>query len=494
MNNTRRPSLNFIPPALTDDCFGQKVVCERPLRRSGPNISSEFLSHIEKTVFHNYGHGGAGWTLVFGAVNQSVSFFLESLQQDSSLRHAPITILGAGVMGLVTAYELEKLRRTQSELGIGPIKIVAEAFSGLASNNAGGLWAQVHVVHEFEHQPYIDRLSIESFQRYFSIACGEVVEFEGCAELQPYLVNKGFTSGIDCIINAGLLPPPVSIIADFGHVRHEVLLYQSLYINTALMMQRLRQQIDQWGISFEQRDIRDFSELPEPVIFNCAGLGAKALTHDPKLDPMVGHIISLKRQPFDFVDTEKTAPAWSQKQRQQWADRLVSLISPSILEQWSLVDQRQFHIFLGQFQGSDFENRSIVHKNYLFYFLARAIRASEAESALFQALINFYQDCFLSLKFSRYMCLCGGTFIERDRLGSPICDADGKPKAYEGKVLFVAVIESAVEHTALTGCQVGKLGITYIQSLDIDHDFEFQKVIFRAREFFYGKNEIFHDR
>ena len=40
-------------------------VCTRPFRGAGPRIETERLDH--KTIVHNYGHGGSGWSLSWGS-------------------------------------------------------------------------------------------------------------------------------------------------------------------------------------------------------------------------------------------------------------------------------------------------------------------------------------------------------------------------------------------------------------------------------------------
>jgi len=37
------------------------TVCTRPFRAQGPRLDVEQIGH--KTVVHNYGHGGSGWSL-----------------------------------------------------------------------------------------------------------------------------------------------------------------------------------------------------------------------------------------------------------------------------------------------------------------------------------------------------------------------------------------------------------------------------------------------
>src|SRR5689334_8151434 len=41
------------------------TVCTRPFRAQGPRIETERLGR--KTLVHNYGHGGSGWSLSWGS-------------------------------------------------------------------------------------------------------------------------------------------------------------------------------------------------------------------------------------------------------------------------------------------------------------------------------------------------------------------------------------------------------------------------------------------
>src|ERR1700682_3742297 len=41
------------------------TVCTRPFRAQGPRLDGEQVGR--KTVVHNYGHGGSGWSLSWGS-------------------------------------------------------------------------------------------------------------------------------------------------------------------------------------------------------------------------------------------------------------------------------------------------------------------------------------------------------------------------------------------------------------------------------------------
>ncbi len=73
--------------------------------------------------------------------------------------------------------------------------------------------------------------------------------------------------------------------------------YKTVFINSSAIMSELQRSIQGLNISIIKAEIQSFSDITEPVIFNCAGLGAKNLTGDKRLIPVQGHLITLKDQP-----------------------------------------------------------------------------------------------------------------------------------------------------------------------------------------------------
>ena len=56
-------------PLLTDPGRLSRItVCTRPFRAQGPRIETEMVG--DKRVVHNYGHGGAGFTLSRGCAEE----------------------------------------------------------------------------------------------------------------------------------------------------------------------------------------------------------------------------------------------------------------------------------------------------------------------------------------------------------------------------------------------------------------------------------------
>src|SRR5579859_4850138 len=56
----------ILPPVRASmDRVTRITVCTRPFRADGPRLDVERIG--EKTVVHNYGHGGSGWSLSWGS-------------------------------------------------------------------------------------------------------------------------------------------------------------------------------------------------------------------------------------------------------------------------------------------------------------------------------------------------------------------------------------------------------------------------------------------
>ncbi len=61
------------PPQLSSQTISEEIVCTRPMREGKFNISLE--NYNGKTVVNCYGHGGSGWTTLFGSVNRAIKLF-----------------------------------------------------------------------------------------------------------------------------------------------------------------------------------------------------------------------------------------------------------------------------------------------------------------------------------------------------------------------------------------------------------------------------------
>jgi glycine/D-amino acid oxidase-like deaminating enzyme len=91
--------LVLLPLRLAPDRLSAITVCTRPFRAQGPRLDVEHLG--DKTVIHNYGHGGSGWSLSWGSGYEAMQRALATGERD-------FAVIGCGAIGLTTAVLLAR--------------------------------------------------------------------------------------------------------------------------------------------------------------------------------------------------------------------------------------------------------------------------------------------------------------------------------------------------------------------------------------------------
>ncbi|MGI4850598.1 MAG: FAD-dependent oxidoreductase [Janthinobacterium lividum] len=279
---------HITPPELDEAHLGTKILCHRPLRHGSPNMSIEEID--DKIVAHNYGHGGSGWTLGPGTANYVNNLFINFPKANDLTIDTPITIVGAGALGLFTAYDLD-------QKGFSNIKIVAEQFENLTSHNAGGLLAPVSMDNDPVMQKIIDQIGIDAYKFFDAIAKKTHLHFKEGAMIVPTYFENRKDSGLEPYVGT-VMQPAKDIILDFGNgTTQKMVSYDDgIFIDTAKMMATLSDYLKNKNIKFVQKKVVDFSELEEKYIINCSGMGSGILNHDKEMDSVQGHLIMLKDQ------------------------------------------------------------------------------------------------------------------------------------------------------------------------------------------------------
>lgn len=273
------------PPILDEEHISRKVICYRPSRRGLPNLSVERIA--DKIVTHNYGHGGSGWTLAPSSAIYVVDLlekFAPELQKDT-----PITVIGAGVLGLFTAYTLLGAKYKN-------ITVVAEDFEDLTSHKAGGLLSPVYGGNP-EWEKLITTLGLSSYLFYKDVAENKVSGFEGGASIMPAYFPNTKESELDLYVEHKVMKPPKDVILDFGNgTQRKMIAYDDgIFIHTMRLMTHLRNQLEK-KVTFVKKKINAFEDIKDKYIINCTGLGAKELNNDPNMVSIQGHLLLLKDQ------------------------------------------------------------------------------------------------------------------------------------------------------------------------------------------------------
>lgn len=288
----------FAPVKVARDRIIREVVGLRPFRAEGFVVDAQRAG--AKLLVHNYGHGGAGITLSWGTASLAVDLARDFLAAQTSRRARPAqrraAVLGCGVNGLSTARTLQ--RRFD-----GAVTIYAKDLPpDTTSNIAGGFWSPVslyesdQITAKFAEQ---FRLACRISNRAFQLLAGteygvrwlETFEFSR----HEALFSRELPGGND-------LYPQREVHRDPEHFFGFpfALQYNTMIIEPSIYLGALLRDFYIAGgkvVVKEFRSREEIMRLPEQVIFNCTGLGARALFDDQKLGPVRGQLEILLPQP-----------------------------------------------------------------------------------------------------------------------------------------------------------------------------------------------------
>jgi D-amino-acid oxidase len=271
----------LVPVDVSPDRVIRTLAGLRPYRASGFVVRAEALG--DKHLVHNYGHGGAGITLSWGSSRLAT---LLGLQGHSG----PVAVIGAGVMGLTTA-------RLVQEAGF-PVTIYAAALPPDTTSNISG--GQFHPFGHFRNDAVTPewraqfRVAVDYSWRRFQIMVGEDY---GIRWLPTYTESGApEPKFIDTFppVNRALSP------ADHPFPLEGIVRYDTMYVETGRFLRQLMRDVQLAGGRIEVRRFAnpaDLAALPERLLFNCTGLGARELFGDQELIPARGQLAVLLPQP-----------------------------------------------------------------------------------------------------------------------------------------------------------------------------------------------------
>ncbi len=279
--------VKLLPPLLKPSTLLQKIICTRPMRVGQFNISAALSvkNKAAQQVVHCYGHGGAGYTTLFGSVNHALNIF-ESTHPDKKI---PIRVVGNGCVGRTMAIEL--YRRGYKVTGI-----TAQESIDLPSWKAAGRFGLASLQTAALEKKRLDTICRDTFLAYKSMEKGlhpylsrEVVQY------MPVYCDEGKDAGVEELEKIGLLPPAEKVTLDFMNgVQHDnYIRHMTYFIDTSRLMLELGAELHRLSIPLETRELNSFEECSEAVVFNCSGLGARRLNHDSSLVPVIGHMVAL---------------------------------------------------------------------------------------------------------------------------------------------------------------------------------------------------------
>lgn len=281
-----RPSLASAGPVYlpAPDFSSANILGEiaglRPMRTTGVRIESE--SVLNKTVIHNYGHGGSGFTLAWGSAEEAADLLVGSLGAGSS-----VAVLGAGVIGLTTA-------RILIERGFKVKIYFADISPNTTSDVAGAQWSPSFVSPgtTVSEQTRYHRMLATTYRRYEKLAGPDYGVF-----LRPNYIPAGMHDGVQDV-QAGIMQPTLHLARlPFAKPAVAGTMILSWLIEPSVFLPKMIGELKSAEVVFERRmfaNLQQMQTLDESIIFNCIGLGARDLFQDKALIPIKGQLVLLK--------------------------------------------------------------------------------------------------------------------------------------------------------------------------------------------------------
>ncbi len=253
----------------------------RPYRASGFVVRAEALGH--QRLVHNYGHGGAGITLSWGSSKLATDLGLAGHQ-------GRVAVIGAGALGLTTA-------KLVQEAGF-PVTIYAKALPpATTSNIAGGQISPFGHYKDDAVTPEWRRQFIAAMDyswRRFQIMVGDDY---GIRWLPTFEESDNIGPGPLDAYYPGTRRVP---FADHPFPVETLVGFNTMYVETGRFLRQMMNDIQLGGGKIEVRGFQspqDLAALPEQLLFNCTGLGARDLFGDSELRPVRGQLAVLLPQP-----------------------------------------------------------------------------------------------------------------------------------------------------------------------------------------------------
>lgn len=291
------PKRHFAPVKVARNRIIREVVGLRPYRPAGFVVEAQRFG--SKLLVHNYGHGGAGVTLSWGTASLAIDLAREFVSARRRATPTRFAVLGCGVSGLSTALLLQR----HFQNGPGTVTIYAKDLPPDTTSNVAGAWWSPTSVYE---APAATTRFIEQFRsackisnRAFQLLVGTEygVRWIDTFELMRHEagLQRELTGGNDLYYQIESHRDPNTYFG-YPYVRG----YTSMLIEPSIYLSALLRDFYVAGgrvVVKEFKNRAELARLREPVIFNCTGLGSRALFDDQDLIPVRGQLEVLLPQP-----------------------------------------------------------------------------------------------------------------------------------------------------------------------------------------------------
>jgi glycine/D-amino acid oxidase-like deaminating enzyme len=291
----------LMPVRAELDRIFRVTVCLRPFRAAGPRLDVERVG--DKTVVHNYGHGGSGWSLSWGSSSVAV-------EKAMALGERDVAVIGCGALGLtsatllqragakVTIYAKERPPEVRSARATGTWTPDSRiALTDSVSPDFPALWEKMcrYSFHTYESYLGMAGNPVEWIDRY-TLSDADPASAQGTRPRGEGLSFATFGGRVTDLTPRAQELPPGSHPFPTRYARRN----STLTFNIADYSRQLVNDFLVEGGKIEHVEFHspsELSQLSQKVVVNATGYGARALWKDESIVPVRGQIAWLIPQP-----------------------------------------------------------------------------------------------------------------------------------------------------------------------------------------------------
>jgi D-amino-acid oxidase len=299
-----RSPVNLAIPDISMDRIIRTTVGLRPHRDSGFVLRAERFG--DKTLVHDYGYGGTGMSLAWGA-----GVMVAEFAQDANQRR--VAVIGCGSPGLCAARQLQ---RRGFEVTIYAATVPPDTTSNMS---LAGFTPTTALVNNDRRTPAWDAQFLRAAELSYVQLQLLVGHGYGVYWIDQYNATDSATpgqgggrgggrGGEGGATDADLLPDSLrpnrnrEVLGPGEHpfATKYAIRTPALAIEPNIYMDALVRDFLQFGGRIVIRKFetpRDLQTLTEPIIINCTGLGSLTLFDDKELVPIKGQLTALVPQP-----------------------------------------------------------------------------------------------------------------------------------------------------------------------------------------------------
>ena len=209
-------------------------------------------------------------------------------------------VIGGGVIGLATGRLLQRR-------GVKVTIYAEKETPNTTSDVSGAFWAPFGLVDD-------GRMTSEISDRVVRAARISHDEFDTLRKDQRYAIRKvpiyyiddtNPSPGYEREVLPDLFDGPILRPGEHPWGKREVMVVQGMCFDPTPFLTAVREDFLHDGGRIEHRRLEsraDIASLPEPLVFNCSGLGSRVLAADDELIPMKGQLNLFEAQPeIDYM-------------------------------------------------------------------------------------------------------------------------------------------------------------------------------------------------